>query len=524
MHDRISLLGEGVKHHISRFKNWGGGFRSASDSRRTFGMRSGKCWLPFFIWLTAVWIVGSHPLFASIPDPFRPVRVHVETSQIVYIPYGAFGFGATACTYDSRDNLSYDAAGNTTQVVLSVKGQTFTMVCHYDDENRLLGVTRLRNGTQGGSVTTSVVQLEYDGLGRLLRITDNGNVRRLVRDGADPLARPLVETDASGNTTRWFVWANGKLLAQVESNGTSRVVLADELGRTLALTDGSGALTDEYAYHPYGRLIAHSGAAATPFTWLGAYGVWDAGNGLYLMRHRAYDANLMRFLQPDPIGMDGGWNLYALASGSPLAWIDALGLCPEDPRSWFAPAPSRTPAYSGPVLTTPQRLNEQRQAAEFLRTLGTQITSPEIARGVAADFIFAIPGAVAGGFIDDAVRGAAGFFRGAARGTTIKYPPNRGFIPGEGNPSSVLPGTVVDRYGGAGGSFLSPQGTPAAARSLAPGVETRPLNAYEVVRPFEVDAGRAAPWFGQPGQGMQYDLGTRTVQDLLNSGHLRPLQ
>lgn len=40
----------------------------------------------------------------------------------------------------------------------------------------------------------------------------------------------------------------------------------------------------------------------------------------------------------------------------------------------------------------------------------------------------------------------------------------------------------------------------------------------------EVDAGQAASWFRQPGGGIQYDLGTKTVQDLIKSGHLGPLQ
>ncbi|PYS16588.1 MAG: hypothetical protein DMG17_12100 [Acidobacteria bacterium] len=43
-----------------------------------------------------------------------------------------------------------------------------------------------------------------------------------------------------------------------------------------------------------------------------------------------------------------------------------------------------------------------------------------------------------------------------------------------------------------------------------------------MLKPIEVDAGRATPWFNQPGGGIRYDLGVRTVQDLINSGHLRP--
>jgi hypothetical protein len=102
------------------------------------------------------------------------------------------------------------------------------------------------------------------------------------------------------------------------------------------------------------------------------------------------------------------------------------------------------------------------------------------------------------------------------------YPPNQGFAGASGE-ASLVPGTIVDRYGGTGGSFLSPQGTPPWARSLSFGAETRPLNSYQVMQPINVNADTAAPWFNQPGGGLQFDLGTRTVQDLINSGHLQPL-
>ena len=92
------------------------------------------------------------------------------------------------------------------------------------------------------------------------------------------------------------------------------------------MTDNNGALTDEFAYQPYGRMVAHSGATDTPFLFMGDYGVWHAGQGLYLTRHRAYDAHLMRFTSRDPIGIDGGNNLYVYTGNNPVAFVDPLGL------------------------------------------------------------------------------------------------------------------------------------------------------------------------------------------------------
>ena len=124
-------------------------------------------------------------------------------------------------------------------------------------------------------------------------------------------------------------------------------------------------------------------------------------------------------------------------------------------------------------------------------------------------------------------KGASSSFSGAANkidDVSVKWPKNRGFVAGEGGRASVLPGQTLDRFGGNHGSFMSPSGTPASARSLTPGTELKPLNSFEVLKPFEVDAGRAAPWFKQPGGGLQFDLGTRTVQDLIDAQILRPLQ
>jgi hypothetical protein len=78
----------------------------------------------------------------------------------------------------------------------------------------------------------------------------------------------------------------------------------------------------------------------------------------------------------------------------------------------------------------------------------------------------------------------------------------------------------VDRYGYEGGTFVSPEGTPYENRSLAPGTETKPYNVYEVVQPVEVQGGEVAPWFGQPGGGIQYEF-SDSIENLVNAGVLR---
>lgn len=100
----------------------------------------------------------------------------------------------------------------------------------------------------------------------------------------------------------------------------------------------------------------------------------------------------------------------------------------------------------------------------------------------------------------------------------VFWPPNRGFA-GTSTPQTLTEGTFIDRYGLERGTFVSPYGTPVPARSLAPGVADGPYGVYRVVNPISVQAGTAAPWFGQPGLGTQYEL-PASVGDLRKSGQL----
>ncbi len=90
-----------------------------------------------------------------------------------------------------------------------------------------------------------------------------------------------------------------------------------------------GNVTDEFTYMPYGyaKHIAHPGSSETPFQWLGGYGVYyDSVTDLHLTLHRAYSSKIKRFIHPDPLGIDGGVNVYAMANLNPLAFVDPLGL------------------------------------------------------------------------------------------------------------------------------------------------------------------------------------------------------
>ncbi len=53
--------------------------------------------------------------------------------------------------------------------------------------------------------------------------------------------------------------------------------------------------------------------------------LYDTHLGVYHVRARTYDPRLGRWLQRDPIGYAGGWNLYEYTEGDPLTYIDPTG-------------------------------------------------------------------------------------------------------------------------------------------------------------------------------------------------------
>ncbi len=237
----------------------------------------------------------------TAPETGRRIKTHNDADQLTseWVQQG---------TNEYTVSYNYSANGCLTSSVSSVASSAYA----YDYDNRL----------QSADDITYIYEASGARIGRV----DGTITNYFVIDYTDGLKRPLAEADSAGNITRYYVWAGMRLLAHIEDNGNVFYYHSDELGSTLALTDASGDDTDHFAYMPYGY-ANHSGSNNTPFQWLGGYGVYyDAGTDLHLTLHRAYSSKLKRFIQPDPLGIDGGVNIYAWANLNPLYFVDPYGL------------------------------------------------------------------------------------------------------------------------------------------------------------------------------------------------------
>ena len=192
------------------------------------------------------------------------------------------------------------------------------------------------DGTLAGfSPNGTETSFKYDAFGN--RLIANGHV--WIPDQNDPLKRPLLEYDLSGNLVRSYIWSSGMLLGYVDAEGTLTVAHVDEMGGIVALSRTDGTILHTAMYGPHGQDWGRTGTNPTPFAWLGGFGVQKLPHDtflgdIYLTRHRLYAPAQQRFLSSDPMGLAGGLNLFAYGNGNPLVYIDPLGLCGEKEPWW----------------------------------------------------------------------------------------------------------------------------------------------------------------------------------------------
>jgi RHS repeat-associated protein len=236
-------------------------------------------------------IDGLAPLEAS-PPVGSADATYAASNQITQS-------AGTACTADADGNL--------------LGGPAWRYTATFDANNRLATIAR-------GGVTATYT---YNALGWRTRVV---RASETVRWHHDSDGRLLFETDALGVVTAVHIWAKDRLLATGTPAAGYAFLHPDRNGCVIALTDRDGYVTDSYAYSPFGELLRRTGNSRSPFTYVGEYGVHDDSGNLYLMGRRHYDASLGRFLQRDPIGHNGGVNLYAYVSNDPVSRIDPSGL------------------------------------------------------------------------------------------------------------------------------------------------------------------------------------------------------
>jgi RHS repeat-associated protein len=216
-------------------------------------------------------------------------------------------------TYDSNNRIvrggaltySFDGDGN---VETRSDGSTYT----HDVGNKLVGY----NGS---------ASYLYDPGGRRIRKTVAGAQVWFLWDGAHLLA----EYDGAGSRTlRYGYMAGERAAAQVQDANGTYYVHTDGAHAPRLLTNSTGAAVWQARYQVYGTAAIASSAVTYNQGFPGQYR--DVESGLLYNSARYYEPLIGRYVQKDPVGIEGGLNLYAYAAGNPVSYADPSGLCIED--------------------------------------------------------------------------------------------------------------------------------------------------------------------------------------------------
>ncbi|WP_084784156.1 RHS repeat domain-containing protein [Marinobacterium aestuarii] len=139
----------------------------------------------------------------------------------------------------------------------------------------------------------------------------------------------LGEYDIDGYTRQEIIWM-GTMPVAILQGGEVYHVHTNQLSAPMAVTDNSAEVVWRWEPKPFGDSLADEDpdGDGQRFTFNlrfpGQY--FDAETGLYYNYFRDYDPSVGRYVESDPIGLQGGLNTYTYGGGNPLSYVDPLGL------------------------------------------------------------------------------------------------------------------------------------------------------------------------------------------------------
>jgi RHS repeat-associated protein len=246
------------------------------------------------------------------------------------------------CTYDDNGNLtsdgqqSFEYDGENQLVAVQVAG-AWRSEFRYDGKLR----RRVRVETVWQSshwATASEARYVYDGM-LVIQERDANNL---------PAVSYTRGRDLSG--TREGAGGIGGLLARADNRlliagdpSAHACYHADGNGNVTALANSTQGIVARYLYDPYGNLLAKAGPLADVNCYRSASKEVHSGSGLYYYGYRFYAPSLQRWLNRDPLGEQGGLNLWGYAANDPVGRSDPLGLA-EGPKE--QPPQPHPPVFS----------------------------------------------------------------------------------------------------------------------------------------------------------------------------------
>ena len=235
----------------------------------------------------------------------------------------------------NKQLLTYDANGNL------IEDRHGKRRFEYDVTNRL--TVYYKNGEKKAEYT-------YNTFGQRIQkvITRNkqaGDTYKTLQFSYLPEGWLLTEDGRDENNNRGFtrdyIWLDDKPIAQIHTrfNKKGKVkkqniiyIHTDHLNTPRLATNQNQETVWSWQSTAFGEGKANRDVdgdgkkTVIRLRFPGQY--FDSESRLHYNHHRDYDPKIGRYIQSDPIGLDGGINRYAYVLGNPLSYTDPKGLVP----------------------------------------------------------------------------------------------------------------------------------------------------------------------------------------------------
>ncbi|WP_082936827.1 RHS repeat-associated core domain-containing protein [Pseudomonas citronellolis] len=289
----------------------------------------------------------AHSLWGTLDYQYDPLdRLTTERSSRAERRYGYDAMGnrteksATRLADGESLQDSYRYASDSNRLT-ALNGHTVTSDAAgnllQDRASRLLGYDaqgRLANVRIDGQ---EVAQYRYNAHGqRIAKLTAQGFTTYLYGPDGQLLGEATYDRNGQPRREQYYLWLDRLPLATLSTAyddqghpGNPRVLYlhSDHLDTPRLASDDDQRLAWQWQSDAFGN-----GQPSSPdntvvnLRFPGQY--YDAESGLHYNYFRDYDPQTGRYVESDPIGLEGGLNTYGYVDANPLILIDPLGLNP----------------------------------------------------------------------------------------------------------------------------------------------------------------------------------------------------
>ncbi|MDS7928645.1 RHS repeat-associated core domain-containing protein [Acinetobacter sp. V102_4] len=163
----------------------------------------------------------------------------------------------------------------------------------------------------------------------------NGAVSTMTQYIYDEESHLIGEYDKTGALVE-YVWMGGKPVAAIYGSGAATkiyYIVTDHLNTPRRLVDGvTHAVVWSWDSTAFG-VGNPTGSITFNLRFPGQY--YDVGTNQFYNHNRFYNPELGRYMEPDPIGLEGGLNPYAYAGSNSVMNVDPSGLSFQGPTSFM---------------------------------------------------------------------------------------------------------------------------------------------------------------------------------------------